>query len=65
MLMIPKNDTALLRELREGDRMRRCKSCTAPICFGAGLIVAAILPPKAVCVTAAIVIIITCLKFRR
>ncbi|MBQ7218139.1 MAG: hypothetical protein IJS27_01440 [Ruminococcus sp.] len=45
--------------------MRRCKSCMAPIAFGAGLITAAILPTKAVCVIAAIVLIITCLTMRR
>lgn len=45
--------------------MRRCRSCAAPVCFGAGVIAAAILPPKAVCVLAAFVLICTCLKIRR
>lgn len=36
-----------------------------PIAFGAGLITAAILPAKAVCVVAALVLIITCLSVRR
>ena len=44
--------------------MRRCKSCVTPIAFGAGLIVAAILPTKAVCVIAALVLIVTCLSVR-
>lgn len=45
--------------------MRRCKSCSAAIAFGAGLITAAILPTKAVCVIAALVLIYTCLSMRR
>ena len=45
--------------------MRRCKSCAAPVCFGAGVIAAAILPPRAVCVVAALVLIVTCLGCRR
>ena len=44
--------------------MRKCKSCIGPIAFGAGLIVAACLPTKAVCVIAALVLIITCLTMR-
>ncbi len=35
-----------------------------PIAFGAGLIVASILPTKAVCVIAALVLIFTCLTVR-
>ena len=45
--------------------MRRCKNCSVPIAFGAGLITAAILPTKAVCVIAALVLIFTCLSMRR
>jgi len=44
--------------------MKRCKSCSVPIAFGAGLIVASILPTKAVCVIAAIVLIVTCIARR-
>ena len=44
--------------------MKRCKSCGVPIAFGAGLIVASILPTKAVCVIAAIVLIVTCISRR-
>ena len=36
--------------------MKRCKSCSLPIAFSAGLIVASVLPTKAVCVIAAIVL---------
>ena len=45
--------------------MRICKSCVAPVCFGAGLIVASIMPTKAVCVIAALVLICTCIGIRR
>ena len=45
--------------------MRRCRRCTAPVCFGIGMIAAAVLPPKAVCVVAAVILIYTCLKLRR
>ena len=46
-------------------RFRRCKSCLGPVCFGAGLITAALLPAKAVCVIAAVVLIYTCFSVRR
>lgn len=42
--------------------MKKCRSCVAPVCFGVGVIAAAVLPPKAVCVIAAIVLILTCLR---
>lgn len=45
--------------------MRRCKSCVGPVCFGAGLLTAALLPAKAVCVIAAVALICTCISFRR
>ena len=45
--------------------MRRCRSCGWAIAFGAGLITAAVLPTEAVCVIAAVVLIITCLNKRR
>lgn len=46
--------------------MKRCKvkNCGIQIAFGAGLIVASVLPTKAVCVIAAVVLIITCITRR-
>lgn len=44
--------------------MKRCKNCSLPIVFSAGLLVASLLPAKAVCVIAAIVLIITCIARR-
>ncbi|WP_316607261.1 hypothetical protein [uncultured Ruminococcus sp.] len=45
----------------------RCRknSCATAISFGLGLLTASILPTKAVCVIAAIVLIITCLTRRQ
>ena len=45
--------------------MRRCKSCSVPIAFSAGLLVASLLPTKAVCVIAALVLIFTCIARRK
>ncbi len=45
--------------------MNICRKCKTPIAFAAGLITAAILPTKAVCVIAAIVLVCTCLSLRR
>ncbi|WP_405357100.1 hypothetical protein [Ruminococcus sp.] len=45
--------------------MQKCKNCSVPIAFSAGLLVASLLPAKAVCVIAAIVLIITCIARRR
>ena len=44
--------------------MKRCMNCSLPIAFSAGLLVASLLPTKAVCVIAAIVLIITCIARR-
>ncbi len=44
--------------------MKRCMSCSVPIAFAAGLLVASLLPTKAVCVIAAIVMIVTCIARR-
>ncbi|WP_316637966.1 hypothetical protein [uncultured Ruminococcus sp.] len=45
--------------------MQRCKGCSVPIAFSAGLLVASLLPAKAVCIIAAVVLIITCIARRR
>nr|WP_316624230.1 hypothetical protein [uncultured Ruminococcus sp.] len=42
----------------------RKKNCTVAISFGAGMLVASVLPAKAVCVIAALVLMITCLSRR-
>lgn len=44
--------------------MRKCKNCGIPIAFSAGLLVASLLPAKAVCVIAAVVLIVTCVMRR-
>ncbi|MBQ6153050.1 MAG: hypothetical protein IJJ15_04805 [Ruminococcus sp.] len=45
--------------------MNICKKCMTPIAFSAGLVTASLLPVKAVCVIAAIVLIYTCFSCRR
>ena len=45
--------------------MQKCKNCSVPIAFSAGLLVASLLPAKAVCVVAADLLIITCIARRR
>jgi hypothetical protein len=46
-------------------RCRSCRSCGVSVAFAAGLITAAVLPAGAVCVIAALALIVTCLGMRR